>query len=81
MSNKINNDELKKLGLNTIEKFEIFKGKTLNFPYCNTCFHCTAPQNNFYLMQKLNSSLEGKNRGEAKYIKKTNSNGKWVYIT
>ena len=80
ISNIISNDELRKLGLNSIEKLEMFKGKTLNFSYCNICFHCASPQNNFYLMQKLNSNLEDKSRGTVTYINKANTNGKWIYI-
>lgn len=77
----INNEELKELGLNTIGKFEMFKGKIMNYPYCNVCVHCGAPQNNFYLLQKLNSNIEGENKSSAKYIKKTKTQGQWVYIT
>lgn len=81
ISNIVSNNELKELGLNSIGKIEIFKGKTLNYPYCNTCLHCAAPQNNFYLMQKLNSNLVDKSRGAVKFVKKINHNGKWVYIS
>lgn len=48
------NDELKALGLNTIGKFETLKGNAPGFPFCNVCIHCGAPQNNYYVMKKLN---------------------------
>lgn len=49
----ISNEELEALGLNTIGKFEKLKGNAPGFPYCNVCIHCGSPQNNHYIMKKL----------------------------
>jgi len=49
----VSNEELKDLGLNTIGEFDKLKGNAPNFPFCNVCLHCGAPQNNYYLMEKL----------------------------
>jgi len=56
----LSNEELKFLGLNTIGEFGDLKGNAPNFPFCNACIHCGAPQNNYYLMEKKRRNPENK---------------------
>lgn len=76
----ITNDELKKLGLNTIKACENLKGNARQFPYCNTCLHCGLPQSNYHLMQKLNSDLGHTARSEVEYQFKSKMNGNWKLV-
>lgn len=79
ISNLISNKELRQLGLNVIGKFENIKGNGRGFPYCNACLYCGAPQNNYYLMQKLNASVKDESivKGSIPFIKRKNQN---IYI-
>lgn len=54
----ITNDELRSLGLNSIGRFERLKGNAPGFPYCNQCIHCGAPQNNYYVMKKIEGDAD-----------------------
>ncbi len=51
------NDELKALGLNTVGHFDRLKGNAPGFPYCNQCIFCGAPQNNHYVMKKIEAVI------------------------
>ncbi|MGB0835401.1 MAG: hypothetical protein ACPGR2_12845 [Psychrobium sp.] len=76
----IDNSELSVLGLNAIAAFDNLKGNAPKFPYCNTCLHCHAPQNNYYLMQKIQASYKDKNikTGTVEYSSKKETSGEWV---
>jgi hypothetical protein len=74
----ITNDELRSLGLNTIEKHEMLKGNAPGFPYCNVCIHCGAPQNNHYLMNHLQK--QDREFGEAKFTSPREGSGNWVWL-
>ena len=80
IKNILNNNQLKVLGLNLIGKFETLKGNAPGFPYCNVCIHCGAPQNNYYLMEKIKLSYEENDitLGGVEYISETESSGEWV---
>ena len=71
----VSNDDLKSLGLNSIGDFGKLKGNAPNFPFCNACFYCGAPQNNYYLMEKLKFNLETKS---VEYQSKNEFTGKWL---
>lgn len=49
----VSNHELKAAGLNTVMKVSHIRGKSTNWPYCNRCLHCGAPQNNHHVGEKL----------------------------
>jgi hypothetical protein len=53
------NEELHALGLNPIGRQNVINGKPTNWPYCNLCAHCRAPQNNFHLGEKVRADLYG----------------------
>lgn len=55
----ITNDELAAQGLNSIERYDVVRGKPTNWPYSNACSHCRAPQNNFHVGEKLRAALYG----------------------
>ena len=49
----VSDEELKAKGLNTVMKVSHIRGKPTNWPYCNRCLHCGAPQNNHHVGEKL----------------------------
>ena len=55
----ISNDDLAAQGLNLVGTQAIIRGKVTNWPYCNVCLHCRAPQNNFHLGKKLRAEWYG----------------------
>ena len=75
LSSFVTNEELKNLGLNTIGKHEKLKGNAPGFPYCNTCVHCGAPQNNHYLMSHL--ELQDRPFGSTTFVSPRESSGHW----
>lgn len=81
----ISNDELRALGLNTIGKFERLKGNAPGFPYCNVCIHCGAPQNNHYIMKKIDEQgqthwQDGSSKiGSVTFLSPRESTGRWHY--
>lgn len=83
----ISNEELKALGLNTIGKFEKLMGNAPGFPYCNVCIHCGAPQNNYYVMKKLeerevsDDGLESDSTeiSTEEFVSTRESSGQWHY--
>ena len=76
----IANDELEALGLNAIGCFENMKGNAPGFPYCNVCIHCGAPQNNYYVMKKLNEQGgQGDLLGVETFVSPRDSSGAWHY--
>lgn len=77
----ISNDDLKKLGLNTIGRFDKMNGKVVNYPYCNVCIHCGAPQNNFYLLQnleKIQRNPDNEQLGSTTFLK-DEGHGAWCF--
>lgn len=56
----VSNAELAAQGLNLIGRQDVVRGKTTRFPYCNLCIHCHAPQNNFYLSEKIYAKKWGR---------------------
>lgn len=82
LDNVITNPELSSLGLNTIASADDLKGNAPGFPYCNHCQHCGAPQNNYYLMQKIGSPVFEEDTLRFKsmeYGRSAGSSGSWVY--
>jgi hypothetical protein len=78
----LSNNDLAKLGLNTIAEASGLKGNAPGFPFCNHCLHCGSPQNNYYLMQKIDSpAYEEETEGfkAIEFISSTESTGAWVY--
>jgi len=75
ITNIVNNEDLKSLGLNSIGEFGKLKGNAPNFPFCNICLYCGAPQNNYYLMEKLKFNSETKS---VEYQSKNQFTGKWL---
>jgi hypothetical protein len=71
----INNEELKALGLNYIGRFDKLKGNAPDFPYCNVCIHCDAPQNNHYLMERR--KLQTHETGFEIFISYRYGKGEW----
>jgi len=55
----VSNEELKAAGLNTVMKASHICGKPTNWPHCNRCFHCGAPQNNHHVGEKLRALYYG----------------------
>ncbi len=77
----ISNDELRQLGLNTIGRFDKLDGKEVRFPYSNACIHCGAPQNNYYLIKKLEDAQFREDRskmGSASFLKYEGA-GEWSF--
>ena len=75
ISSIVGNNELKSLGLNYIGEFGELKGNAPNFPFCNVCLHCGAPQNNYYLMDKLKFNSEEKS---IEYKSRKQFSGQWA---
>lgn len=50
---EVSNDQLKAVGLNTIMKRSVMRGKPTHWPYCNRCIHCGAPQDNHFVGERL----------------------------
>lgn len=81
----ISNEELSALGLNVVGNFEKLRGNAPGFPYCNQCIHCGAPQNNHYVMKKIeehrptNRDWESSKIGLQKFVSSRESFGKWQY--
>lgn len=76
------NNALELAGLNTIGRFDKINGKTVNFPYCNVCMQCGAPQDNFYLMKKLHEHLHASSTdaiGVKVTLPSTIKTGKWTF--
>lgn len=77
----ISNEELKKLGLNSIKACSNLKGNAPQFPYCNICLYCGLPQSNFYLMQKLISNKHIDDEScHVEYEFKTKVSGNWKFV-
>jgi len=53
LAETVGNDELRSAGLNIVGKQQVIHGKKTAYPYCNLCMHCRAPQNNFYVGEKI----------------------------
>lgn len=53
LAEKVGNDELRSAGLNIVGTQQVIHGKKTAYPYCNLCIHCRAPQNNFYVGEKI----------------------------
>jgi hypothetical protein len=83
----ITNGELKDLGLNIIGRFDKLKGNAPGFPYCNVCIHCGAPQNNYYVMRKLEErgvsddefESDSPEIGFQEFVSVRESSGSWCY--
>jgi hypothetical protein len=78
----VSNDSLTSLGLNTIGRFDVINGKKTDYPYCNVCIHCGAPQNNYQIVKKREaSSLHGESitEGCVEYISDKDFSGEWNY--
>lgn len=58
-------EELRAIGLNEIGTQKIIQGKRTNWPYCNLCIHCRAPQNNYHVIKKLREALQRPDDGNA----------------
>jgi hypothetical protein len=56
-------EELAVLGLNRIERHNVIRGKPTQWPYLNACCHCSAPQDNYFLGQKLVAALHNPDGG------------------
>lgn len=69
--------ELNALGLNSIGEFNELKGNAPNFPFCNVCFHCGSPQNNYYLLEKLTTNPKVK---WVELHSKKDFSGSWVAL-
>lgn len=83
VSEFITNVELKALGLNTVGKFDMFKGKRITYPYCNVCIYCGCPQFNPHVFKKLESIAIGDAIGETKFIdfvSPRGAQGNWVMV-
>ncbi|MGO4155991.1 competence protein CoiA family protein [Cupriavidus sp. YAF13] len=82
MKKFITNEELRNLGLNTIERFDNFKGKTVKFPYCNACIHCGAPQYNYYLLSRLEEyqRTDSPLIGNAVFVSDREFSGEWRFL-
>lgn len=80
----IPNETLRIAGLNAIGKFDMLNGKVVNFPYCNTCIHCGAPQNNFYLIKKLSEHQRTDRTGSEEVLIESKptkyKTGEWIFI-
>lgn len=57
VSSKFSNDELIDLGLNPIKKLNTIRGKKTDWPYVNVCLHCGAPQDNYFVGQRILMAL------------------------
>lgn len=55
----VSNEELIAAGLNSIGQQHVIHGKPTKWSHCNRCLHCRAPQNNFFLGEKLRVDLYG----------------------
>ncbi len=53
---EVANDQLKAVGLNTIMKRSLVRGKQTHWPYCNRCVHCGAPQDNNFVGERLRAA-------------------------
>lgn len=84
VSDFITNEELKTLGLNTIGKFDTYNGKQVNYPYCNACIYCGAPQNNYHVFKKFESTSVSGNEGGVEmteFISPREAQGQWELRT
>jgi Competence protein CoiA-like family len=78
------NKTLELAGLNSIVRIDTIKGKNTNYPFCNVCIHCKAPQNNFDLMRKLSEHLEAESTDTTEIMvtagSKSLKNGEWKFL-
>jgi len=51
----ITNEQLKAQGLNLVGRQDVINGKPTRFPFCNLCIHCRAPQNNFFVSERISA--------------------------
>lgn len=58
VSGSISNEALAEAGLNLIGRHDTQNGKPTRFPYCNLCLHCRAPQNNFFLSERIHAKSD-----------------------
>ena len=76
----VGNELLSSRKINRIAAYPKFKGNARGFPYCAECIHCSQPQSNYYLMEKLGKSRkEAVNTGCAEPIVIGSCNGRWEY--
>ena len=78
------NPELRTAGLNLIITQDVIKGKRTNWPYCNACIHCKAPQNNHFVGTRLQKIYYEENREALglsliKFDRITKGNGRWIF--
>jgi hypothetical protein len=78
------NPELRAAGLNLIITQDVIKGKRTNWPYCNACIHCKAPQNNYFVGTRLQKIYYEENREALglsliKFDRITQGTGHWIF--
>jgi hypothetical protein len=57
LSEEFSNEELAKMGLNSIGKIKQIKGAPARWPFVNICRHCGTPQSNFFLTKKIQEAM------------------------
>ncbi|MGJ7512672.1 competence protein CoiA [Variovorax sp. GT1P44] len=56
--------ELRSCGLNEVGMQQVIQGKRTNWPHCNLCIHCSSPQNNYHVSEKLREAFQRLDRGD-----------------
>ena len=59
----VTNAQLKAVGLNTIMRRSLVRGKQTHWSYCNRCVHCGAPQDNHFVGERLRAAEGDIDRG------------------
>lgn len=79
----VGNDELMATGLNTVMKVSHIRGKPTNWPYCNRCLHCGAPQNNHHVGEKIRKAYLDSDKQSGLDLVPINrivkGTGRWVF--
>jgi len=80
---EVTNDQLKAVGLNTIMKRRLVRGKQTHWPYCNQCVHCGAPQDNHFVGERLRAAEADIDSGDLLGLVPINRMiqlpGRWVF--
>lgn len=79
--------ELRAIGLNEVGTQQIIQGKRTHWPHCNLCLHCSSPQNNYHVSEKLREAFHRIDRsdpapsplGIASFERIERGTPRWVY--
>jgi hypothetical protein len=79
--------ELRSIGLNEVGTQQVIQGKRTNWPHCNLCNHCSSPQNNYPVSEKLCEAFQRLGRGDlspspfgvASFERMERGAPRWVY--